>query len=961
MPATSSKAPTYRLFKVASELNLGKETIVELLRTKGFEISDKPTTQLSQEMYDVVMDKFQREHKLVEKQRAKVGAYHTSVTKRTTRPGQEEPEEESPAPHQTTSTAPPEPEVSAEQTPAPVEVEMPATPVEVAAPIEAGAVPEAPSESVENPAPEPAAETPAPTTIDTVSQLRRSLTAEELEIARRDNEQRLRDVVRQARGEEETPAEAAAPPPAPEPVPEVPAAPPVSEKIVIDPPKLQGLTVLGKIAVGGDKTARRTRTRGTKINIDAETKKQGDGTARPAGATGGTARGGVAPGAGGGTGAGTAGAAKKGPQRGGKRGIIVDQASVQRAMRDTRARMADSAGGGFGQKSRKGKRDKHAEKRQQEIEQEQADSTVLRVAEFATVAELASLMRVDVGQVIAKCIGLGLMVSINQRLEKDTIQLVADEFGYTVEFMEDVAEDLLADVEDAPETLQMRAPIVTIMGHVDHGKTSLLDYIRSANVVAGESGGITQHIGAYAVTLPDGRKITFLDTPGHEAFTAMRARGAQITDIVVLTVSADDAVMPQTIEAISHAQAASVPMIIAINKIDKPDANPERIKQQLADRGILVEEWGGKYQCVELSAKTGLNVDKLLDGILLEAEILDLKANPDRKARGVIIEAEIDKGKGVVATVLVQKGTLQIGDPLIAGQYAGRVRALLDERGHRLKSVGPSEPAQVLGLDGVPTAGDVLAAMETEQETREIAQRRQQMRREQESKMGGRHLSLDDLSEQIAKGGVQQLPLIIKGDVDGSVEALADSLLRLSTSEVQVSVVLKSVGEITESDVQLAMASNAVMIGFHVRPNLKARKLAEREGVEIRTYQIIYDAVNDMKLALEGMLKPEEKEVITGTVEIRDVFKISRLGTIAGCYVQDGKITRNDKVRLLRDGLVIWNGSIASLRRHKDDVREVEQGFECGISLEGMNDVKVSDIIESYAMVEVKRKLETAA
>jgi translation initiation factor IF-2 len=479
-------------------------------------------------------------------------------------------------------------------------------------------------------------------------------------------------------------------------------------------------------------------------------------------------------------------------------------------------------------------------------------------------------------------------------------------------------------------------------------------------VVAGEAGGITQHIGAYSVKIGDGRKITFLDTPGHEAFTAMRARGAQVTDIVILIVAADDSVMPQTVEAISHAQAANVPMIIAINKVDKPDANPERIRQQLADRGVLVEEWGGRYQSVEISAKKGLGIDKLLEKILLEAEILDLKANPDRNARGVVIESELDKGKGVVATVLVQKGTLKVGDNFVAGSHYGRVRAMMDERGNRLTQVGPSEPAQILGFSGAPTAGDGMVVLDSERDVREIAVRRQQLRREQDFKQQ-RHITLDDISEQIARGGVQNLPLIIKGDVDGSVEALADSLLRLSTPEVQVSVIMKSVGEISESDVLLATASDAIIIGFHVRPNLKARKLAEREGVDIRLYQIIYDAVNEIRAALEGMLRPEQKEVITGTVEIRDLFKVSRVGTIAGCYVQDGKITRNDKVRLLRDGLEIYSGGISSLRRIKDDVREVEQGYECGVTLDSMNDIKVGDIIEAYKMVEVKRKLEAAA
>ncbi|KXK53820.1 MAG: translation initiation factor 2 [Chlorobi bacterium OLB7] len=728
-------------------------------------------------------------------------------------------------------------------------------------------------------------------------------------------------------------------------------------RFVSAPPKLQGLTVLGKIDIGGkkekekdkdkDKKRTRTRTRGKAIDINAEAARARN-TSSTETATGTTPR------------TNTSQPENRAGSKRGRKGasVEVDRDQVNKQLRQTFSRMGDNTRSGRQQHS-KNKRAAHEAREQARRDRESAEATILRVTEFVTVAELANLMNVDVSQVIGKCIGLGLMVSINQRLDRDTIQLVSDEFGFTVEFTEEFAEDSLADTEDAPETLKQRAPIVTIMGHVDHGKTSLLDHIRSANVVAGEAGGITQHIGAYSVTLPDKRKITFLDTPGHEAFTAMRARGAQVTDIVVLIVAADDAVMPQTLEAISHAQAANVPMIITINKIDKPDANPDRIKQQLADRGVLVEQWGGKYQCVEISARQGLNVDKLLDAILLEAEVLDLKANPDRQARGVVIESEIDRGKGVVATVLVQKGTLKVGDAFVAGHHYGRVRAMMDERGNRLHQVGPSEPAQILGFDGPPTAGDVIVVTENDRDAREIATRRQQVRREQEFKQG-RHLTLDELSDQIARGGVQNLPLIIKGDVDGSVEALADALLRLSTPEVQVTVIMKSVGEISESDVLLATASNAIIIGFHVRPNLKARKLAEREGVEIRTYQIIYDTVNEVRAALEGMLKPEFKEVVTATVEVRDIFKISRVGTIAGCYVQDGKIIRSDKVRLLRDGLEVFAGTISSLRRLKDDVREVEQGYECGITLDGMNDIKQGDVIEAFKMVEVKRKLETA-
>jgi translation initiation factor IF-2 len=789
--------------------------------------------------------------------------------------------------------------------------------------------------------------------------------AARMEEERRVRKEELRAIAQQGR----EPEPVAEPEPEPEPVVEEP----VVEASVVDesgltshtaPPKLQGLTVLGKIEVpnkAAERAKEKEKERGKRkrisgavksvdINAEARNRPASTQTPRPAGTTGTTGTN-----TGTGTGASSIGK-KKLRSRGSKQS--VDQTEVSRAIRQTLSMMDDSSGSSRQKRSRM-KREMREERESRLREEQDAQAMILNVTEFLTVAELANLMNVEVSQVISKCISLGLMVSINQRLDRDTITLVADEFGYTVEFQQELEEDVLTDEEDDADTLQGRAPIVTIMGHVDHGKTSLLDYVRNANVVAGEAGGITQHIGAYSVQLESGKKITFLDTPGHEAFTAMRARGAQVTDIVVLIVAADDAVMPQTVEAISHAQAANVPMVIAINKVDKPESNPERIRQQLADRGVLVEEWGGKYQCVEISAKKGTGVAKLLDTILLEAEILDLKANPERNARGVVIEAEIDRGKGIIATVLVQKGTMKVGDNFVAGQFAGRVRALLDERGNRIPKAGPSEPAQVLGFSGTPTAGDVMIVLDSERDVRDIAVRRQQLRREQEFKQV-RHITLDEISAQIARGGIQHLPLIIKGDVDGSVEALADSLLRLSTPEVQVSVIMKSVGEISESDVLLATASNAIIVGFHVRPNLKARKLAEREGVDIRTYQIIYDAVNEIRLALEGMLKPEQKEVITGTVEVREIFKISKIGVVAGCYVQDGKITRNDKVRLLRDGLEVFTGTISSLRRLKDDVREVEQGFECGVTLDNMNDMKEGDVIEAFKMVEVKRKLEPA-
>ena len=634
----------------------------------------------------------------------------------------------------------------------------------------------------------------------------------------------------------------------------------------------------------------------------------------------------------------------------------VNEVEVAKAIKETLSEMSeDSAASRAAIKRRK--KEKREEEQQKILDEIERDKTRIRVTEYVTVGELANLMRVSVAEVIQKIMALGIMVSINQRLDKDTITLVADEFGFQVSFEHEFTADELHDEEDAPESLEPRPPVVTIMGHVDHGKTSLLDYIRRTNVVAGESGGITQHIGAYEVTLDGNKQITFLDTPGHEAFTAMRARGAQVTDIVVLVVAADDAVMPQTLEAISHAQAANVPMIVAINKIDKPEANAERIKQQLAERGLLVEEYGGKAQAVELSARTGLHVEQLMEKILLEAEVLDLKANPNRHARGVVVEAELDKGKGITATVLVQKGTMRIGDSFVCGVRSGRIRAMFDERGQRIESAKPSQPVQAIGFDGIPQAGDAIVVLEDERLARDISIQRQQLKREQDFRQN-RRVTLDDISKQIKEGQVRDLPVIVKADVDGSAEALSDSLMKLSTGEVKVHVIHKGVGGISESDVILAVASRAVIIGFHVRPNLKARQLAQQEDIDIRLYSIIYDAINEVRNALEGMLAPTVSEEVTATVDIRETFKISKVGTIAGCYVKDGKITRNNKVRLIRDGIEIFNGTLASLKRFKDDVREVEQGFECGIGLENFNDIKVGDVLESYQQVEVKRKLE---
>ena len=629
---------------------------------------------------------------------------------------------------------------------------------------------------------------------------------------------------------------------------------------------------------------------------------------------------------------------------------------IQEAIRETMAKMDDVGTPSSRSQIRKKKKKERIEQEQKEQQEFLLRQNILPVTEFISTSEMASLMNIDVNQVIQKSFDLGMMVTINQRLEKDLITLLADEFGYKVDFQKEYEVDTLADTHDPEETLVHRPPVVTIMGHVDHGKTSLLDYIRKTNVVAGEAGGITQHIGAYQVKLDNGKLITFLDTPGHEAFTAMRARGAQITDIVVLVVAADDSVMPQTVEAINHSLAANVPIIIAINKIDKPNADIMRIKTQLSDKGILIEEWGGKYQSVEISAKKGLNIENLLEKILLEAEILDLKANPDRNARGVIVEAKLDKGKGILSSVLVQKGTLKMGDSFIAGVYSGKVKAMFDERGNRVEIARPATPVQVLGFDGMPQAGDVIVVLNSERDAKEISLKRQQLKREQDIRLI-KFITLDDISKQIKEGKQVDLNVIIKGDVDGSVEALSDSLLKLGSSEVKVSVIHKGIGEISENDVLLAAASRAIIIGFNVRPNLKARKLAQTEKVDIRLHNIIYDVINEIKLALEGLLEPEKQEEVLATVEVRDTFKIPKIGLVAGCYVLDGKISRGNKVRLLREGFVIYDGGILMLKRFKDDVREVEAGYECGISLENFNDVKVKDIIESYKIVEIKRKL----
>jgi len=633
----------------------------------------------------------------------------------------------------------------------------------------------------------------------------------------------------------------------------------------------------------------------------------------------------------------------------------VDEGEVQKQIKDTLARLT-SKGKSKGSKHRRDKRAAASERAQADQDKQTQDKKILKATEFVSVNELATMMNVNVNEIISSCMSLGLFVSINQRLDAETLSIVAEEFGYKVEFVSADLQDSFEAVEDAAVDLKPRPPIVTVMGHVDHGKTSLLDYIRDTNVIAGEAGGITQHIGAYHVSLENGREITFLDTPGHEAFTAMRARGAQVTDIAIIIVAADDNVMPQTVEAINHATAASVPIVFAINKIDKPNANVERVKEELANMNFLVEDWGGKFQSQDISAKAGTGIDDLLEKVLLEAELLELKANPNRRATGTIIESTLDRGRGYVATILVENGTLKAGDIVLAGQYFGHVKAMFNERNQRIDSAGPAEPAIILGLDGAPQAGDKFNVMENERDARNVANKREQLAREQGLRTQ-KHITLDEIGRRIAIGNFQELNLIVKGDVDGSIEALADSLIKLSTEEIQVNIKHKAVGQISESDILLAAASEAIVIGFQVRPSMSARKLAEKEQIDIRLYSIIYDAINEIKAAMEGMLSPDIKEEITGTAEVIETFKVTKVGTVAGCIVRDGKIARNSKIRVIRDGIVIYTGNLGSLKRFKEDVKEVKNGYECGLNIENFNDMKVGDHVEAFHEVEVAKQL----
>lgn len=957
-------AAKIRLIKIASEINIGKDAIVQFLEQKGFSIENKPTAILSPEMVEAVYDKFKKELKIIEKQREKLEklkqSRKSSVEAKKTKT---ETETEIPSKPDVIEKQVLEPQVVI--TPKPEKSDFLGDLIEEidsvrpAKPKEEKVVAKGEKELIEDIKPQPQE------AIDKIESSKEkeekvgiAPKTDESAIAEKEVKQdktkekpvktkRLEDDNKQKDEIKKSAAEQSASQRINKNKRNKKKAPASTESEPKKKTRIKELTIIGKIDLNELDSKKKIHTLTKKVKADAEPKpldkvkekyyKKFKGAKTIV----------------------IDGSDKKEGKRKRKKSIKdeISTEDIDRAIRETLSGMEESTSSITKTKLRMKKKAQREEKEQKILEEKLREEKVLQLSEFVTTNDLANMMGVNPNEIILKCLGLGLMVTINQRLDKDSITLIADDYGLDVEFLDEKAMQMIEEEEnDPPELMKTRPPIVTIMGHVDHGKTSLLDFIRKANVVAGESGGITQHIGAYQVELPENKFITFLDTPGHEAFTAMRARGALVTDIVVLVVAADDSVMPQTIEAISHAQAANVPIIVAINKIDKPDANPERIKQQLTDYNVLVEEWGGKNQSVELSAKKGINIESLLEKILLEAELLDLKANPDRLAKGTIIEANMDRGLGAVSTVIVQNGTLKIGDYFVAGTLWGRVRAMFDERGNKVDIAGPSMPVRVIGFNGLPEAGDLINAVEAEYMAKEIANDRNRLKRQQEFKRL-KHVTLDQISKQIQEGGIKDLNLIIKADVGGSAEALSDSLFKLATDEVRVNILHKSVGSINESDVMLAIASGAVIIGFHVNPTGSARKLADANSIDIRLYSIIYDCIEEIRLALEGMLTPDLKEDVTAEVEIRKVYKISKIGSVCGCYVLSGKISRNDKVRVLRDGLPIFTGTISSLKRGKDDVKEVDTSFECGIMLNNFNAVEPGDIIESYKIVEVKRTL----
>jgi len=933
-----SEEKMMRLSQVARKLNVGRNTIVDFLSAKSFSVDSSPNAKISGEQYDMLAKEFAASaHEKEEASHLTIGTKHVEDmvidSSGVTEPQKEEPKKEESAPVKKEA----EPKEEAPKIEEPKADEPKETPqaeeIKEEAPKE-----EKPAEK------EPAKKEPEEEAKDEKKSGLKVLGKIDLDKDKKKKEPSDKKEVEEPK-KEEAKKEEKKPEPKEELKEEGPKEP---ESVKAKADSLRGLKVVGKIELPkdkpkkatddkkdnkpGDHRGKRPRKRIQQTKVERSPKGANDNR-------------------------------RGAPQRGGgnrhKPKEELTDKEIQDQIKETLARLSGGGGKGGGKsraKYRKEKRSAIAEAAEEEMMKQQEDSKTLKVTEFISASDLASLMNVSVNEVISTCMSLGMFVSINQRLDAEAITIIADEFGYDTQFTSADDEVDIVESVDADEDLLDRAPIVTIMGHVDHGKTSLLDYIRQANVTAGEAGGITQHIGAYDVMTKNEKRVAFLDTPGHEAFTAMRARGAKITDVAIIVVAADDNVMPQTKEAINHAQVAEVPIVIAINKIDKPTANPDKIKEELSQMNILVEDWGGKYQCQEVSAKTGQGVDELLEKVLLEAEMLELKANPNKPGVGTVVEASLDKGRGYLATLMVQSGTMKIGDVVLAGPHYGKVKAMFDHRGNRLDKVGPATPVQMLGLDGAPQAGDKFNVMSSDREARDIANKREQILREQ-SVRTKKHITLDEIGRRLAVGNFKELNVIVKGDVDGSVEALSDSLLKLSTEEVQVNIIHKGVGQISESDVLLASASDAVILGFQVRPSGGARRIAETEEIEIRLYSIIYDAINEIKDAMEGLLEPTQKEIITGNIEVREIFKISKIGTVAGCYVTDGYVKRQNQIRLIRDGIVTYTGDIGQLKRFKDDVNEVKSGYECGISIKNFNDIKEGDIIEGFEIQEVKRTL----
>ena len=964
-----------RLIQVAKEFKVGLNTITDFLQKKGIKSDGSPNTLVDSETYAVLEKEFGANRAAGNARdsiRERISLKQTTITLEEAKKQEREEEKEVVIKSNVISVKDEiqqpkilgkidlSPKPKAAPTPAPAPKAEPVKPAEqprAAQPAPAGAPVEAPKPAAK---PEPAAEKPAAPEVKTApaapaAPAAAAATAAQAETGKPAPAAAPAPAATPATTLAAAPAAAAAPAPKPE-----PAAPKDNifrpETVTLTGPQVLGtMDVSGFVAGGKHK---RKRLQKEKVDVSKAPKGNTPGGNRQGGNQGGQGSQNRPGGPGQNQPRPGEGRRNKNKGKAAPKPIVrpeVSDEEVSKQVKDTLARLTAKGAKSKSAKYRKDKRDAVAERMNEEFEREEQERSTLKVTEFVTVSELATMMNVSPTQVITACMNLGLMVSINQRLDAEALVVVAEEFGYKVEFVSvEIQEAINDEGEDKEEDLVPRPPIVTVMGHVDHGKTSLLDNIRKTNVIEGEAGGITQHIGAYSVVL-NGQKITFLDTPGHEAFTAMRARGAAVTDVAIIIVAADDSVMPQTVEAINHAQAAGVPMVFAINKIDKPNANPDHIKEQLSQMNYLVESWGGKYQDQEVSAKKGMNLDKLLEKVLLEAEMLDLKANPNKKAQGTVIESTLDKGRGYVSTILVQSGTLHVGDVILSGTYTGRVKAMFNENGKKVDSAGPSTPVQVLGLNGAPQAGDTFNVMEDDRSAREIANKREQLQRMQ-GIMTQKHVTLDEIGRRIAIGSFKELNIIVKGDVDGSIEAMSGSLIKLSKETVQVNVIHAAVGQISESDVLLAAASNAIIVGFQVRPSASARKLAEKEEIEIRLYSIIYDAINDIKDAIEGMLEPVMKEEIVASVEVLEIFKISKVGTVAGCIVREGKLQRNTPIRVIRDGIVIYTGKLGSLKRFKDDVKEVTAGQDCGLNIESFNDIRVGDIVEGYEQVEVKRK-----